>query len=73
MYIKCRVHAGHHTERVVKESETAYEVWLREPAEQNRANRRVLEIMRELYPTARGIKLVSGHHSPGKILSVEVE
>jgi hypothetical protein len=33
----------------------------------------VLEIMRELYPTARGIKLVSGHHSPGKILSVEVE
>ena len=73
MYIKFRVHAGHHTERVVKGSDTAYEVWLREPAEQNQANRRVLELVRELYPAARGIKIVSGHHSPGKIISVEVE
>ena len=73
MYIKFRVHAGHHTERVVAESETAYEVWVREPAEANRANRRVLEIARSLYPQARQIKIVSGHHSPGNILAIEVE
>ncbi len=69
MYIKVRVIAGAKKEVFTQKSPDHFEVSVKEPAEQNRANRRILS----LFQTHFGIKdihLISGHHSPSKILGI---
>ncbi|MDO8482653.1 MAG: DUF167 family protein [bacterium] len=72
MYIKVEVIARAKEEYVRKTGPDSFVISVREKAEQNSANRRVLELMR-LEFGGRGvqIKIISGHHSPRKILSVE--
>lgn len=77
MYIRLKVTANAKRESVKKITDDHYDISVKEPAEQNRANKRVLEIMRrELAssgkPSGSGpvIRLVSGHHSPSKIIAV---
>jgi uncharacterized protein (TIGR00251 family) len=69
MYIKVRVIAGAKKEVFTQKSTDRFEVSVKEPAEQNRANRRVLSLF-ETHFGIKGIRLISGHHSPSKILSV---
>lgn len=69
MYIKVRVVAGAKKEVFKQKSPDHFEVSVKEPAEQNRANRRVLSLF-ETHFGIKGIRLISGHHSPSKILSV---
>lgn len=70
MLIGIHVTTSAKQERVERVSESRYEVMLREPAERGIANRRLLELMREHHP-ATIIRIVSGHHSPTKIISIE--
>lgn len=52
-------------------SADSFLVSVKEPAEQNLANKRVLELIAEYFDISpRSIRIISGHHSPGKILSV---
>jgi uncharacterized protein YggU (UPF0235/DUF167 family) len=67
--IKVRVTTDARAEKVVKKSDDTYLVSVREKAERNMANRRVLRIMRELFPE-KSVKLVKGHQSPAKIVEV---
>ena len=72
MYIRIVVHPGAKKERVLKESETEYTISVREKAERNQANRKVVEIIAdELRVPQNRIRIISGHRSPRKILSVE--
>ncbi len=71
MYIKVKIIAGAKKEVVEKVSEDHYTISVKEKAENNNANKRLLEIMHNEYPNSE-IRLVSGHHSPSKILSIEV-
>ncbi len=72
MYIKVRVVAGAKKESVERVSDTSYKVSVKEPAKQNLANRRVLELMSlELKVPKARIRLISGHQSPSKMLSVD--
>ncbi len=70
MYLKLKVIAGAKKEIVEKTSENSWHVWVREEAEMNRANTRVLEIIREAYPNT-SVRLISGHHSPSKIVAID--
>lgn len=70
MYIKVRVTAGVSAEKIIKESDDHFDVSVREPAERNMANKRILEIFRKMYPQ-KSVRLVSGHHSPSKILAID--
>ncbi len=70
MYIKINVAAGEKREVINKTSLDHYDISVREPAERNLANKRILDIVREMYPK-RLVRIVSGHHSPSKILSVD--
>lgn len=73
MYIKVRVQAAAKEEKIIKKSDNTFLVWVKEPAERNMANRKVMELVaRELTCMPRHIRIVSGHHSPSKILSVEL-
>jgi len=49
-------------------------VAVKEPAEQNLANKRVIEIIATHFCVLpKQIRIISGHHSPGKILSIPEE
>lgn len=73
MYIKVKVVAGAKKEQVVKNSPNSYSISVREPAERNLANGRVIELVALDMGIPKGkIRIVSGHHSPSKILSVNI-
>lgn len=72
MYVKVKVTANAREEKFEKESDTEYVIFVREKAEQNQANRRVLELVREhLSQYGTKIRIISGHHSPHKIISID--
>lgn len=71
MYIKIRVLAGAKKEEIKKKSENFYQISVKEKAERNLANRRICEIIASLYEVPVGrVRIVSGHQSPSKILSI---
>lgn len=71
MYIRVRVKADAKREDLVVKSEDSFLVSVKEPAEQNRANERVLELVALHYGiNPKQIRIISGHHAPGKILSI---
>ena len=69
MFIKIKVTAGSKKEKVEKKSDDLYHISVRQEAERNMANRRILEIMRALYPNS-SVKLVKGQRSPAKMVEV---
>ncbi len=72
MYIKIKVTAGARKETIVRTSEDHFEISVRENAERNMANVRVREAVAEFFKIPAGkVKIISGHHSQGKILSVD--
>jgi uncharacterized protein (TIGR00251 family) len=69
MYLKIKVIPDSKKEKVEKLKDDEYRVWVKAPAENNLANTRVIELCREMFPCT-SIRIVSGHHSPSKILSI---
>ena len=69
MYLKIKVIAGAKIEKVEKKTEDEWRIWVKEPAENNCANNRILEIVRESYPNT-SVRIINGHHSPSKIVSI---
>jgi uncharacterized protein YggU (UPF0235/DUF167 family) len=78
MYIKIRVTANSKKEIVAENGSRNnkgiadhYKISVREPAKQNLANARILAIFRSKFPN-KDVRLISGHHSSSKIISVEI-
>lgn len=73
MYIKVKVEAGSKKEVIKKKSKDTYLISIREKAERNMANRRICEIMaNEFNVSSKSIRIISGHQSPSKILSINL-
>jgi len=73
MYIRVKVLAGVKKELVKELGENRLEIHVKEPAEANLANKRVLEIVAErLGVSIKKIKIINGHHHSVKLLSVEI-
>lgn len=73
MYIKVRVIAGAKKESLEKKTKDTYYISVKEKAERNMANRRVCEMMAiVLKVPVKSIRIISGHQSPSKILSVVI-
>ena len=73
MYIHVKVQAGAKAEKVFKKSDDHFEISVREPAERNLANRRVIGLVAGAFGVGLGkVRIISGHHSPSKILDVEI-
>lgn len=74
MYVKVKVFAGTRKQQVKEVGENRYEIHVKEPAERNMANSRVIELVAELYKISpKAVKIFSGHHSPSKLLSIRKE
>jgi len=76
MYIKLRVLAGAKKESFAEESKKPknhFIVSVKEKAERNMANRRVVELAARYFGIPAGkARIISGHQSPGKILSLDI-
>ncbi len=74
MYISVRVQAGAKREMVKEAKKGRLLMAVKEPAERNQANRRALELVAAHFKIAKNkVRLVSGHTSPAKVFSVELE
>jgi len=72
MYVKVKVEANSKKEKFEKIDDDTYKIQVREKAERNLANIRVLELLSSnLAIEKKRIKIITGHHSPNKILFVE--
>lgn len=74
MYIKVKVTPLSKRECIERISDDTFAVCVKEPPERNLANRRIVEVMAEELGVVVGkVRIISGHHSKSKILSVDVE
>lgn len=73
MYIKVRVLAKSKKEELIKKNKDTYIVSVKEPAERNLANKRICEIMADIFSVSvKQVKIINGHQSPSKILSINL-
>ena len=71
MYIKVRVvaKAKHEEVRQVKDNELA--ITVKQPAERNLANARVIELVARFYTVpVNKVMIINGHHTPTKLLVI---
>lgn len=73
MYIRVRVIPGSKKETVTRKGEAEFEMTVREPAQQNFANKRIIQILAGEFKTSpRQVRLVSGHRSGSKLFNIEL-
>jgi len=71
MYVKVRVIAGAKKELFQPVSAGHFKISVKEPAERNLANRRIVELVAAHYKLQpKQVHIISGHTSPSKILSI---
>ena len=72
MFVKVRVTANAKREVFTQKTDISFAVSVKEPAKMNRANIRVRELIASHFSVSKGaVRIVNGHHSPSKILSIK--
>ena len=72
MYIHVTVTAGMKKESLKKKNEDHFEISVKEKAERNMANNRVLELVAEYFKISKNkVRIVNGHRHPSKLLVIE--
>lgn len=73
MYVKVKVTPEAKEESVIEESKDTLVIKVREPAERNLANERVVALVRSHFRVPAGtlVRIINGHHSPHKIISID--
>jgi uncharacterized protein YggU (UPF0235/DUF167 family) len=73
MYIRVKVFAGVKKELFKEIGENRFEIHVKEPAERNLANSRVIALVAEHFGVSfKSVRIVNGHHHPVKLLAVEI-
>ncbi len=71
-YIHIKVTAGARKESFKQKNKDHFEISVREKAERNMANVRVLELVASHFKISKNkVRIVNGHRSPSKLLVVE--
>ena len=71
-YIHVKVMAGARKESFVQKSEDHFEVSVREKAERNMANGRVVELVAGHFKVpVNKVRIINGHRSPSKLIVVD--
>ncbi len=68
MKIKIKLHPGSSQEKIFKISKKEYEVWLKERAMENRANKRLLKFLKKYFKA--NVEFVSGFNSKIKFFEI---
>ena len=73
MYIKVVVKAGMKKESIKQTSVDHFEISVREKAERNMANKRVIELIANYYKIqTKRVRIINGHHHSHKLLIAEL-
>jgi uncharacterized protein YggU (UPF0235/DUF167 family) len=73
-YIHVKVSAGAGKESFKKKNEDHFEISVREKAERNMANTRVLELVATHFKIpVNKVRIVNGHHHPSKLLFFDLK
>jgi len=71
-YIHVKVTASTKKESLKQKSEDHFDISVREKAERNMANARVLELVAEHFKVpVNKVRIINGHHHPSKLIVVE--
>jgi uncharacterized protein YggU (UPF0235/DUF167 family) len=71
-YIHVKVSAGVKKESFVQKKEDFFEVSVKEKAQRNEANTRVLELVAEYFKVpVKKVRIVNGHRHPSKLIIIE--
>ena len=71
MYIKVKVHADEKKEQIIQKSPDTFEVWVKAPAREGRANIAVIKLLATtLGKEAKLFRLIKGATSPAKIFEI---
>ncbi len=74
MYIKVKAVPLSKKESIKKVSVDTFVICVKEPAERNLANKRIIEVLTEEFMVSYGkVRIISGHRSKSKILSIDME
>jgi len=72
MYVKVKATPNARKEVIERKGEDTFLISVKEPAKQNRANKRIVELIAAYFKISVGkVRIVNGHHSPTKLLSVD--
>lgn len=72
MYIHVKVIPGVRKEEWKVKSHDHFEAKVRENAQYNKANTRVLELVAKHFNTSiNRVRIVNGHHSPSKLIGID--
>lgn len=73
MYIHVNVTAGAREDKLEKISETRFKVKVKAKAERNMANKAVIDIVAGyLGVPEKSIRIINGHNSPSKLVTVSI-
>ena len=68
MYIKVKVHAGEKKNKILQKTLDTFEIWVKAPAQQGRANEAVRTLLAQHLGIAENkLSLIKGATSPAKI------
>jgi len=73
VYIKVEVKAGMKKESLVRRTKDSFVVSVKEPAERNMANVRVIELVAENFKVpVNKVRIINGHKHPKKLISIDL-
>ncbi len=71
MYIRVHAVPGAKKERVLRDTDTTFTIWVKEEASLNQANIRIQQILADEFKIPlSGVRLLTGHRSRSKMYSV---
>ena len=71
MLIHVKIHPDSKEDKIIQKNDTGFIVYVKEPAEDNRANKRMLEIVADKFKIIKSkVRIITGHHQPSKILEI---
>lgn len=72
-YIHVQVVSSASRESFRQKSKDHFEIFVKEKAEQNMANRRVIELLARHFKVSKlKVRIINGHHHPSKLLVVDI-
>lgn len=71
-HIKVKVFPDSAKEEIMKSGANSFQVFLREPAKNGLANKRLLTVIRDaIDPPPKRLRIVTGEHSPSKVIEID--
>lgn len=69
MYIHVKAQPSAKKESFTQIDDTHFHIAVKEKAERNQANEKIIELLRAHFNTSN-VRIINGHHSPSKLFSV---